>query len=208
MISQNLDRNFVLAESKRVIAALRETSRPKMRGMTTAPKVSPPATAADADEAANALEAALAKDLVENSGARCATPQAKKFADENAFISHDPVLSILQTAIDSYFKHEAPHKLISAPAPEHTRAFVARPLGAEKHIAHEGVPLKTRSFQMGDPTKPQGTFEQFSNTDPRWISVEFARLYKLFRGKIAFPKEPTEPVKIGNRARLILVADC
>jgi hypothetical protein len=59
----------------------------------------------------------------------------------------------------------------------------------------------------GQDNNKETLFEQFGPVDIGWISTGFASLLKLFRGARPFTPNPAPPFTIGNKARLILVAD-
>ncbi|HEY4594562.1 MAG TPA: metallophosphoesterase, partial [Thermoanaerobaculia bacterium] len=50
-------------------------------------------------------------------------------------------------------------------------------------------------------------FDKFSITDIRWVSSLVAMGIRKFRGRFPFPDQPATPVRLGDRARLVVVGD-
>lgn len=207
MITQVLSRSFVLDQLKRVQAVLAEPAKPARRG--AAPQSDVPAE--DRKRAAALLASAHERELAASTGPRgygvagsIGRRRGKKASatppiDDLAYISHDPVISILQSALVEYFLTQAPDKIEKPKAASTGRrrdAASFAPVGAPS--------LKSVSAQ---PRRGRRLFNRYSETDPRWIASVVAMGVRALKKPHAFNTAPATPWPMGNRARLILVAD-
>jgi predicted phosphodiesterase len=210
MIAQIINREYVLNELKRVQAFLAAGAPDAATRRDADAKALPAAgTPEQYRAAALALDKAYADELAKSSGQKGMGNQRRgevetmATTDPVAFFSHDPVMCMLQTALERYFLDEAPQKLerISPPTSD-TRREPGSPAGSPVTDLH----IKP-NLEPPRPGETRRVLDEFSETDPRWVASLFAQLYTRFKGKHAFNPTATPPVKIDNKARLILVAD-
>lgn len=120
--------------------------------------------------------------------------------DDQAFISHEPGISLLQSALTEYFLTQAPSRLSEPSKPSGRRnaksAPAFDPIGA---TSIKGLDVK--------PASGRRVFDKYSETDPRWIASVVAMGVRAFKKRHPFNPTPAEPIQISKRARLILVAD-
>lgn len=119
--------------------------------------------------------------------------------DSFSYFSRDPVISLLQSALDELYTQpgQADH-VVSAPPADDRRGVPAAVVVTDRRLA---TPLRR-------PTDDdRRLFEQFSMTDIRWIRSKIAEGLRLCRGKHAFNASPAAPVDLPDRARLVLAGD-
>jgi hypothetical protein len=188
VIDEILNRQFVLQEMDRVIDHL---------------QASQPGAETDA-----VLTSLMAVQLREQ--ARTGEPErdidARRRADANAapqddhaFIARDPVVSLLQSAIEQYYQEQAPDQIEEAPHTDGT----ARRGGATIPVA------AGRRLRGSRPATRRGRriLDRFSETDPGWVSSALAMGLRLFRRRHEFKDAPAAPVRLPDRSRVILVGD-
>lgn len=125
--------------------------------------------------------------------------QASPPLDDFVFISHDPIVSIVQSALEFYFQHpESRDKVVQQEMPDDPR----RGDNDTAIITDKRLPGGTARRSAG-----RRILDQFSITDPGWVSSLVAQGVRLLRKRHAFNPVPPEPVRIGERARVILVGD-
>lgn len=205
MIGQVLNRDFVLGLlptiKKDLHRASTETEPAKrtMRGPGITFNV-------ERVDFANALQSLNSLDLNSIHGQPSFDVQSSALQSENrvpvlddfAFLCWDPVVSLVQSAIERYYIERQPHAL--------------------KRITPVRTGLRTPSqeamvtdlFIKGDNetgTPPKRIFNQFSITDIRWVSSWLAEGIRFLRGKHPFKAEPATPYPIRDNARIILVGD-
>jgi hypothetical protein len=206
MIAQVLNRQFVLEQLEMVEA---ELAQPPDQRRSAAESLPGDASAADFQAAWQELTAAREKEAVESSGQRGydATGaerrgEAAAPIDDTVFISHDPHLSILQSALDQYFEERAADQIEDdTPADDGRR-------GGSRSDFVAVTPLKIAGNKPR-PSDLEGrrVFNKFSETDPRWVASLFAMGARWFRKRHPFNPKPADPVKIRDNARLIIVGD-
>jgi hypothetical protein len=207
MIAQVLNRQFVLDQLEAVRQQLEEDSAGGRRGGVAAPDIADLAL----DDFALALDevrAAAAREQVESSGQPGFPPppaerrgeQAPPL-DDFAFISRDPVISLLQSALEAYFDEHAS---------EGERVANEEPADDGRRGAQEDVAVTDRSIEGLAPTRDaegRRLFDQFSVTDVRWVSSLVAMGIRSFRKRHPFNTNPANPITIADRSRLLLVGD-
>jgi hypothetical protein len=193
MFEQVLQRSKVLEQLERVKS---ELSRPRdTRRRQAGPKA--PTVTIDGEEivltpddlklAAEELEKAQRRESIELSGqpgfplisTRRGMPVPA--LDNRAFVSREPAIGLLQSALELY-------QLDKAPANSTRSSSIRR--GGE-----EWRPGATRRL-----------LNEFSQTDPRWLASVVAMGLKLFRKPHPFKENPVD-IRIGNQARMIVVGD-
>jgi len=115
--------------------------------------------------------------------------------DDSAFLSRDPIVSITQSALEFYFREaDSKDKVVQEEIPD------ARRRGGDS------LPVITDRRLPGRVSKRR-LLDQFSITDPGWVSSLVAMGVRSLRKRHAFNPTPPEPVQISDRARVILVGD-
>jgi hypothetical protein len=194
MIAEVLDKDFVLKQLEIVREFLRSGGR---RGGDVEP---PPVEVTDDDlqTAATEIDRSLASEAASPSGPRNFDPapserrgdpsQSPPSIDNRAFISSNPVLSITQSVLEQYIAH--------------------------KNAAATDQPGSDRRDGGGDEADPvtgsrinRRIFDQFSVTDPGWVSSLIAMGIEKFRNPQPFNPSPAPPVEIKDRCRIVIVGD-
>ncbi|HEV2855110.1 MAG TPA: metallophosphoesterase [Thermoanaerobaculia bacterium] len=206
MIAQVLNRDFVLERLKEVQDFL---SSPQAEERRTAAEGGPDLDPLDRATAAEALalaETALASETAQSSGQPgFEPPPAERRGEESApiddfsFFSRDASVSNLQSALEQYFAESQRETLEAAEPPDDRRSDPWDEV-AVTDVSLAGVP-PSRELDG------RRVFDKFSVTDARWVSSLFAMGVRRFRDRYPFPDKPAEPLRIGDRARLVLVGD-
>ena len=120
--------------------------------------------------------------------------------DDSSFFSRDPVISNLQSALETYFETQQPDALIEAPFVENDRrrGESGPPATAE---------LSLNGYEPRRDEDGRRVFEKFSVTDPGWVSSALAMGIRLFKHKHKFVDRPATPVTIADHTRIIVVGD-
>ncbi len=119
--------------------------------------------------------------------------------DDYSYISRDPVISLLQSALDEV--HDRPAnagKVVREPPPDDRRGANGEPVVTDLSLADAPMPVHSGDRRL---------FEQFSVTDVQWVRVSIAEGIRLFRRKVPFNPNPAPPVQVTDRVRLVLVGD-
>jgi hypothetical protein len=117
--------------------------------------------------------------------------------DDYAFVSRDPVISLLQSALNEYATEHA--ELEKKPPADDERR------GGADFVAVSGLHLRKAP-------KPRRTddgrryFDKFSILDVRWAKSKLAEGIRCFRGKHSFNRTPAIS-ELQDRVRLIVVGD-
>jgi hypothetical protein len=203
MISQILNRGFMLEQIEDISQQLRKDVQQKRVG-------GPADEALEAGDYTTALEfveVALENERKQSSGQLGFEPPAGERRsdwpadlDDYSFFSHDPIVSIVQSAIEHYFNQ-----------PENADSVVTQELIDDERRGPDDEPVVTdRSLKGYQPSRdPDGRrlFDKFSITDARWVSSAVAMGVRLFRKRRAFNQTPPKPVELSAQARVILVGD-
>jgi len=119
--------------------------------------------------------------------------------DDFVFISHDPIVSLAQSALERYFQHpDSPDKVVIEEMPDDARRGPGRPMIITDKRLPRGAVRRVSDRRILD---------EFSITDPGWVSSLVAMGIRKLRKRHAFNPALPEPVPIGDRARVILVGD-
>ncbi len=205
MIADILNRNFVLEQLVEIQKHLASQASPTKRSLIAGPEGSEDLTADDFAAAAGMASQALTNEAAETSGqpglaAPVSTQRglAAPSIDDRSFFSRDPVVSVFQSVLEEYFESREPDA-IDQPPPATQRGLggeaVAAPLVTDRSLARPQSDGRERIFQ------------QFSVTDPGWVSQLFAQALTRVRGKHAFNTRPAAPRALQDRTRLHLVGD-
>lgn len=194
MIEQLVQEAFLRDQLESVRSELehleRDPSPSRRSGRPAPPRVSP----------ADCARALAHVRRVEESGASWIGAGGRRGgADSSAepFLPRDPFFSLLQSALEEELENWHADEIVEvSPTPGRRGA-------AE-------VPMTTHRFLRGYGTDtPSGRrlFGRFEGTDARWVACLLAYGLRLFSGKHPFNSEPALPVRLGERARLVLVGD-
>jgi hypothetical protein len=194
MIEQVLQRTAVLQQLQRVKAELSRPAGSRRRSAAPAtPAIAIDGKPAELTEddlrfAAEELAKAEAKENAESSGQPGFEPIANRRGgamapplDDVAFVSREPALGLLQSALEQYHLDEKPASV--APATSLRRGVEEWKPGAQRRLLNE-----------------------FSETDPGWVASAVAMGLKLFRKPHPFNMDPPD-VRIGNQSRVLVVGD-
>jgi hypothetical protein len=119
--------------------------------------------------------------------------------EDYSFISRDPVLNLLQSALDEvHDRSEHADKVSEEPPPDDRRGAGEEPIVTNRSLV--GVTL---AADTGD----RRLFEPFSVTDVQWVRSKLAEGIRLFRKKARFIENPTPPVEVKDRFRIVVVGD-
>lgn len=205
MIADILNRDFVLEQLVEIQKHLESPPSPTQRSLAEVPEGCEDLTADDFECAADEVRQALESEARATSGqpgleAPAATQRglAAPSIDDRSYFSRDPVVSVFQSVLEEYFETRE-KDAISQPA-----AAQSRSLAGDEPSA----PLVTdRSLARPSTDGRQRIFEQFSVTDPGWVSQLFAQALTRLRGPHDFNPRPAAPRQLQGRTRLLLVGD-
>lgn len=208
MIEQILNREFVRQQMETLREELREQVSRFQRQEERPPEH---LDVPDFREATAALDAAARREARRSSGPAGYEPpssgrrkQPAPPLDDRSFFSRDPIINIIQSALEEYFEERGEVEEV-APLTRGRRGRRARDeLPVVTGRALSGTPLPRRTTRGSGARR---ILEQFSITDPRWVNSKIAEGIRLFRGKAPFNNRPATPVTIANRVRLVLVGD-
>jgi hypothetical protein len=119
--------------------------------------------------------------------------------DDYVFISRDPIVSLLQSALDELYDNpeHAMQVQVDRPASDR-RGAEPDSMVTDRSLTH--VPV----VRAGDDRR---YFEQFSVTDARWVRSKLAEGIRLIRRRRAFNANPAKTATLENNSRLVLVGD-
>jgi hypothetical protein len=132
MISEILDREFVLAQLDDILGSLKERASARRGGGSTGREDG--LSADDYARAAEEVETTIGAESAASSGptgfdepSRRRGTDSPAALDETCFISSDPIVSIAQSALEEYFNDpDSPDYLEEAPAGSHVCAKAGR----------------------------------------------------------------------------------
>lgn len=202
MIAQVLNRSFVLDQLGLV-----------QRELATSPakpdeeRLPEPLSQEDIAYAAAALDAARSREETNSSGQKNYDddPEARRGQeaapiDDSVYISSDPIVGLLQSALEEHFDSRGADLIETKP-----------PRDDERRAGDDFVAITDRKLARSDvlPRTDDGRrlFEQFSETDPDWVASLLAKGIRTFRHRRPFNDKRPDTVPIGNKARLVLVGD-
>jgi hypothetical protein len=118
--------------------------------------------------------------------------------DDFAFFSHDPIVNLLQSALDEYFD-------------EHPEDLREEPPEDDERRGAGGVATVTDRSLLQPPRRRDDdnrrVFDKFSIGDVRWVRSKLAEGIRAMRGRRGFNMEPAPPCPIDDRCRVVLVGD-
>ena len=214
MIAQLLNKTFVLEQLEMVRAEL-ERGRPDDRRRSD--DLPFDHSREDYQIAADALREAATRaepateppaPTSDGTGRRGGAELQPARLEDFAFIPDDPIISLLQSALEQYFETQRPDLLAGEPPRDDDRRGGAGGRGDEVDgdVLITDVSLANMPARR-DPDTNRRLFGQFSETDPAWVASLVAEGIRQFRGQHPFTDRPATPVPIANNARLILVGD-
>ena len=212
MITQVLNRQFVLEQLEQVKAHLQKLAKAKGEtGRRRAEELPEGAEDLTSDDYQNALEfvnKSLKQEGRHSSGqVGFEQPEGERrrgkgsaLMDDLSFFSRDPVISNLQSALEEYYETQLPDMLdrVTPETQGRRRGGSSLPPAAQRSI-------KGCGSRRGD--QGRRLFDQFSTTDPGWICSALSMGIRLFHGKHKFIEKPATPKPISDQARIIMVGD-
>jgi hypothetical protein len=118
--------------------------------------------------------------------------------DDVSFFSRDPIVSLLQSALDEYLELSYGDQL----EPD-TPVDDRRGGAADVAVTARSLP----GWQPAPEVDDRRLFGRFQPADIRWVSSAVSMGIRKFRGRHPFKTTPAEPVPVGPRVRLVLVGD-
>jgi hypothetical protein len=203
MIAQVLNRDFMLAQLNDIQTQLRADVADKRAGGP----IESTLQTDDYGEALAQVEQALRGEQEKSSGQPGFVPPPPERRsdwpadlDDYSFLSRDPIVSIVQSAIELYFDQ-----------PEHADEVVTAELADDARRGSDDEPMVTnRTLRNYAPSRdPDGrrVFDKFSITDIGWVASAVAMGVRLFRKRRDFNAAPPQSIKLDGQARVILVGD-
>lgn len=213
MIQEVLNREFVLEQLREVRKELEAEVEDGRRSGGPRPEVDDHLTDEDFRAALEELRAAEQRERDLSSGQEGFEPPAgdgrrgdePATLDDYAFISHDPVVSNLQSALEEYFEEREDVHAAEDEEDDDGR----RGGGRDQPSAHAVAITDRRLGDTEETVDPDGRrlFEKFSKTDVGWISSLVAEGVRKFRKKHPFVDRPAAPFELPDRCRLVVCAD-
>jgi len=203
MIAQVLNRGFVLDQMDLVCAEL-DSGPPEDRRSASLPFVNSEAAylaaatlLREAQDRENSQSSGqLGFDGTQDERRGTSTPPL----DDLVFISRDPLVSLLQTALELFFEARRPELITkSAPADDDRRNLNDDFMVTDVALANWPP--------TGSPEGDRRVLGAFSETDPRWLASWMAEGVRLFRDKHEFNDLSATPAKIADTCRVVLVGD-
>jgi calcineurin-like phosphoesterase family protein len=202
MIAEFLNRDFVL----RVMDELK-----KLPTATGGRRLGGAVSPEDAKLVRDELTAAEARERKNPSGPRSyprppaevrrgGTASAPPPIEDRAFISSDPIISLLQSALDALYQEPKYQKLVKKAAPS---SGVRRGGKTPDPVTDQSLGLKPPPATPPD----RRIFEKFSITDLGWVNSKLAEGIRLFRKRHEFNAAPAKPATFPARARMVVVGD-
>lgn len=203
MISDVLSRDFVVEQLKSLQKQLAKDATGREGGGPGAEDVG----TSDYARASEIVTRTIAKEEAAPTGPKNLDPvpstrrgDRPESIESKSFISSDPVVSIVQSALEFYFDHpKSKDKASAEPPPQSTRrsATITPPVTSR-------ALLKRRQIQ--GPSKRR-IFDAFSISDPGWVSSLIAMGIRKFEARHPFNPEPAPAISMADRCRIIMVGD-
>ena len=225
MIADILNRDFVLEQLEDIRQHMEKQASPTRRSLESVPGETPEGaadlTSADFAEAAAMAQQALDSENQASSGqpeSETPVPTSRALGqesvaeeaaeaepwpsiDERSFFSRDPVVSVFQSVLEEYFETREP-ALIADDPPAAAPRTITEGVGDAEASQEDAPPVTGRRL-----LRRERLFEQFSVTDPGWISQIFAQALTRVRGVVDFNPVPATPRPMQNRTRMLIVGD-
>jgi hypothetical protein len=200
VIAQVLNRDFVVDQMQRLLDDLsgNESLEPVQAfGIDSSEQ----ATVA---ETRDALEHALERERTTSSGQSGYDEPKGNFArrgalaplDDFAFMSRDPVVNLVQSALDEHLQDSI--STVEPPLSDR-RAAVAELGVTDRRVPDLDVQVDTATGRR--------LFGRFQPLDARWVNSAIAMAIRIARKRHPFNPHAAAPVKIADNARIVLVGD-
>ena len=204
MITELLNRNFVLEQLGEVRRYLETQATSTSRSLSVGPPGSETLTSDDFANAADVARDALESEVRATSGQPSFDPPPstrrgvpEPTIDDRSFISRDPVISVFQSVLEEYLETKEPDLIVEASAPRD----VSPDAGSDAPM------VSGRSLAQRQSDDGRRLFEKFSVTDPGWVSQLFAQAVARMRGRPDFVDRPADDRPLQDKTRLLLVGD-
>ncbi|MCY1327603.1 3',5'-cyclic adenosine monophosphate phosphodiesterase CpdA [compost metagenome] len=185
MITEVLDRAFVLNEAMRIHERWNAgSSGGRRRGPLNQ-------NSGIGAEVADALKAAILRELRATpnnpvtSRRRTDTAPVAKPQIEGPYISSDPIISIVQSALELY--------LLDPETPDGVEPDTKNPMVTDQRVARKKTTRRV--------------FEKFSVTDVGWVSSVVAMGIRNFKNRRPFNSKPAQSMTIADKCRVVVVGD-
>ncbi len=146
--------------------------------------------------------AAVERERKESSGQQGDASELRAGAapiDDFSFISCDPLISNLQSALESYFiEEEQGRRVVDSGVQDDNRRGGRVPSVTDQSIAR---------WQPRRTNEGRRLFNKFSTLDAGWVACKTAERWRARNGPHHFVPEPKGSLKVTDRVRLILVGD-
>jgi hypothetical protein len=203
MLAQVLNRAFVLDQLAILRAELEGGSALEEGDAYGAGVLEP----APPEETLHELRAVEAREAAGSSGqpAFALTSSKRRGApvapiDDFSFISRDPLVGLVQSAIEEYIVQREP-ELVD----------VAGPADDRRRRPEDDIAVTDRVLSEVDLDRAAGRgrrlFGRFEPADVRWASCLVAMAVRRRKGLRPFNERPAAPAEIADQARLVLVGD-
>jgi hypothetical protein len=203
VIAQVLNREFLLGQ----LADVREglTQELVMRDRRGRPSPLDEFSEADVEEVVKMLEATTEapEGLEAVPEDEAAEPTEARPKDDFAFVPRDPLMSIVQTALEDTVETREPEAIAERPMLDDRRSG-PEPVVTDRHLA--AVPL----YRTPTGRRAWGRFEVSRPkilSDPRWVWSGVVILWHKFKKPAPFNATPAGPLTIADNARVLLVGD-
>jgi hypothetical protein len=125
--------------------------------------------------------------------------------EDFAFLPRDPVLSVLQSALEEFLESEHEDAIVEEPLVDPARRGAGVPMVTNRYLA--GIPPPD---EMPEGRRWLGGWEVAKPlifSDPRWLGAGLAMGLRRIRGTHAFNEIPAEWDELAPNARLVICAD-
>lgn len=220
MIADILDRNFVLARLGEVGTQLKEmaeASGGRRSEEGSVPDEFSDLAAEDLEAAHTAIDGVLAREQAASSGqqgfdregvssGRRSGRDESSPLDSKVFLSRDPDICTLQSALDEFFSTRAKSRVVTAAsADKRSEMSSRRGWGDVTDVGTPAEPVLVTDRRLAE-SSDRRIFDQFSVTDIRWISCLYAEAKRKFTKRHAFSTRPALST-LAARTRLVMVGD-
>ncbi len=203
MIEQLLNRKVVLDALEEIKAYLDPSRDTGRRAGETLPAEADDLADGDYSNAFQEVQTALQSERRESSGQiGFDSDEARRgdqaLIDDVSFFSRDPIISIVQSALEQYYQERAPDELEDTDTDDGRRGGAVPPVLTGKRI--KGV-----DDEMG----PDGRrlLKPFEITDPGWVSCLVAMGIRKLKDRYPFNPSCATTVEIPDRNRMLFFGD-
>lgn len=197
MIAQILNREFVLQQLDDVV---KELGTLKTKHGVPLRKDFPEVDDQSITALHEAAAATIEREKKESSGQPGDASELRSGAapiDDFSFVSRDPLVSNLQSALETYFVEKEPHRLAATGVQDDRR-------GGRAPVVTDQTIVRWQPRRTSDGRR---LFNRFSTLDAGWVACKTAERWRKRNGPHHFVPEPKQSVPVSDRVRLILVGD-